>query len=71
MKVRLTQKGFEVRIQVARDEAITFEAKASAFLEKFSCCINPILSVEDEAELALLRLESLKLTRCLDEMRRK
>ena len=54
------------QIQVARDEAITFEAKASAFLEEAAFHQN---SIKLTAELALLRLESLKLSRFLREMR--
>jgi hypothetical protein len=55
------------QIQVARDEAITFEAKASAFLEEAAFHQN---SIKLTAELALLRLESLKLSRMLSDMRR-
>jgi hypothetical protein len=54
------------QIQIARDEAITFEAKATAFLEKAAFHQD---SIKLMAELALLRLESLKLSKFLTEMR--
>ena len=55
------------QIQLARDEAVTFEHKATEFLQKTSFAEE---GLRLSAELAMLRLESLKMTKALVEMRK-
>jgi hypothetical protein len=55
------------QIQLARDEAVTFEHKATEFLQKTSFAEE---GLRLSTELAMLRLDSLKMTRCLQEMRK-
>jgi len=56
------------KIQLARDEAVTFEHKATQFLQKAAFAEE---GLRLSAELAMLRLESLKMSSTLVEMRRK
>ena len=56
------------KIQLARDEAVTFEHKATEFLQKAAFAEY---GLRLSAELAMLRLESLKMSSTLVEMRRK
>ena len=55
------------QIQLARDEAVTFEHKATEFLQKAAFAEE---GLRLSAELAMLRLESLKMTKALVEMRK-
>jgi hypothetical protein len=55
------------QIQLARDEAVTFEHKATEFLQKAAFAEK---GLRLSSELAMLRLESLKLTKALVEMRK-
>jgi len=54
------------QIQLARDEAVTFEHKATEFLQKAAFAEK---GLRLSSELAMLRLESLKLSDALLEMR--
>ena len=56
------------QIQLARDESVTFEHKATEFLQKAAFAEE---GLRLSAELAMLRLESLKMSSTLVEMRRK
>jgi hypothetical protein len=56
------------QIQLALDEAVTFEHKATEFLQKAAFAEE---GLRLSAELAMLRLESLKMSSTLVEMRRK